>query len=181
MRYLLDTNVFDYINKNPESLSVFINIEDAEYFYTDIQLEKEFIGISPRKYDANCDLVKQPTDEDYNRGEQFKVIANQLNATIVPRYANFMKNHLKADGSAYLLPESGAQYEMVMKIKSLRPNKRKKAPFSQEYDAMIAASAIRNDCIFITNDQDLYCAVKEYFPDKVIYLEDLLKKKYDLN
>ena len=174
MKYLLDTNVFNYIFDHPDSLNYFLKIKDAEYFSVDIVFEKEFRGISPKKYDKHCNLIEQPSFNNLVKGEELKEIAKKLNVKIVPRYANFMLNHTKIDGSHYFLPSSGKQYEMVKAITSLHPVAREKHPFMQEYDAMIAASAIRNQCILITEDKDLAKVVRKYYPDNIILLNEFL-------
>lgn len=174
MKYLLDTNVFNYINKKPNSIDIFLGMKNAEFYTIDIILEKEFFGISPRNYDANCELIKEPEDADILRGNQLKEIADILRVKLVPRYASFMLNHTKADGSCFFPPEEGRQYEMTEEIRKLKPNKRKTRPFTQEYDAMVASAAIRNDCVLITEDGALADVVEKYYPENIVRLQDLV-------
>lgn len=172
--YMLDTVAYNKLNENAEWLSKAMQSLQYgfSYYKTDTQ-DWELNGFGANVYNENCEPVR------FNKNAKlpnYREIDEKLKVEYVSCGVNLMTYHTLLDGTAHLVDTDSLSGVMFEEIIALNPQKRKKRPFSQHYDAFIAEASIYNNCTLVTNDGDLLDIVNKYFPNKAITMHELINR-----
>ena len=106
----------------------------------------------------------------------FDEIMKRLKVKRVPSIGRLMPNHWSLDGTYRILDDKSDISEMAEDIFQWNEKKREKQPFFQHYDAMSAEAAIHNNCVLISDDDDLRFLVNKHFPQRAIQTCELVEK-----
>lgn len=177
--YMLDTSAYNKIAENQE---IFNAIKKSlkfgfKYYRTAIQ-EKELRGMGAKVYDENCVPTERYriTDEFKEKMKKFEIINLELGVKRASSIACGMRNHWILDGTYRLLEDNSKLSELCDEICMEKPSVRKKYPYAQMYDAMIAESAMHHNCYLISNDKKLRKTVNSKFSERAIDVFELIKR-----
>ena len=172
LKFMLDTAAYNKFFNNPKYLDLAaISLEYGFSYYKTEPQTWELKGFGAKVYDKECKPVY------YNRNAtlpDFDLIDSKLNVKYVSCAVNLMQYHTLLDGSAHFISEQSKSGKMFEEILKFDPKTRRKRPFAQHYDALIAESTIYNDCILVTNDANLINLVNKHFNNRAITIEILI-------
>lgn len=177
--YMLDTSTYNKIAENQEIFNVVKRSLKFgfKYYRTAIQ-EKELRGMGAKVYNEKCVPTERYkiTDEFKEKMKKFEIINLELGVKRASSIASGMLNHWILDGTYRLLEDNSKLSELYDEICKEKPNVRKKYPYAQMYDAMIAESAMYHHCYLISNDEKLRKTVNSKFFNRAIDVFELLKQ-----
>lgn len=165
LNYMLDTCALNSIADSKEHTKLIGNsiLYGYRYYKTDVQ-ERELNGVPDRTLEYEKADAWKLTD----RAKIAKTVLVEIKAERVSCVAAFLHNFFVLDGSMRLCPDEGTGpiANMMQEIHNQNIHHMR--------DAMIAESAIYNNCILVTADKRLYKKVKKYFPQNVINYYDFI-------
>lgn len=172
--YMLDTVAYNRLLENSELLDLVVkSLEYGYSYYKTSTQDFELHGLGAKVYDENCNPIHYKKNTVL---PNFHIVDEKLKVEYVSCGASLMKYHTLLDGSAYSIDADSLEGEMFQKILTLDPKTRKRRPFAQHHDALIAESAMHNNCTLVTNDGALKDTVNDYFPSRAITIIDLAEK-----
>jgi len=178
--YMLDTSAFNKLADKYSDLELFIRSKSFGFmYYKTANQDYELGGIGANVYDENCLPTYYKKSEALERKRPlFYEIQEKLEIKRVSSVASLMINHWILDGTYRIWDDHSVEGKLMQKILDFKQDskKRKKRPFSQNYDAMIAEAALYNDCILVTNDSDLRNMVNEDFLGRAIDYDELIRR-----
>ena len=168
--YMLDTVAYNRLLENSEWLDLAVtSLEYGYSYYKTSTQDFELHGLGAKVYDENCNPIHYKKDTVL---PNFQIVDEKLKVEYVSCGASLMKYHTLLDESAYPIDADTLEGKMFQKILTLDSKTRKKRPFAQHHDALIAESAMHNNCILITNDGALKDTVNDYFPNRAITITE---------
>lgn len=155
--FVLDTTAINKLAERPEDVELLKKAEAElayEFFVCRIQ-HGEVVGMkSDRSFRKNFSA----SDE---KSKQVRDIINALPARRIPCLAAFVQCGILLDGTSYLVDSHGKLYEVFKKVFNNDPENTE--------DAIIVESAIRHNCIVISNDRAMCKNTNAVFPGSAMW------------
>ena len=175
--YLLDTAAVNRFAEHRDWIDIAEkSLELGFHYYKTANQDYELAGHGARTYDIHGVSHIKITDSFKKKMLLFDEILKRLNIMRVSSIGSLMPNHWALDGTYRVLNKNSNIDLMAEEIFQFNEKKRVKNPFYQHYDAMSAEAAIYNNCILVSDDNDLISIVNKHFPKKAIKTCELIKE-----
>ena len=174
--YLLDTVAFNRLAEHRDWIDLAEKSHELGFhYYKTVNQDYELAGRGAKTYDTHGISHPKITDTFKQKMLIFDEIMKRLNIKRVSSIGSLMPNHWQLDGTYRILNDQSNIGIMTDEIFQWNEKKREKKPFFQHYDAMSAEAAIHNNCILISDDDDLRRLVNKHFPQRAIKTCELVE------
>lgn len=164
LNFMLDTSAINKLAERPEDLKlVTLAKEKLGYIYfRNLIQDREITGMKSDGTFYKMDPKMQ------NKSRLMKEIIETLPIVRIPYMATLMCNAWTLDGTCHLLEDKGKLNEVFKKV------------FNNNYDncedAVIIESAIRYNCVTISNDRAMCENTNAVFPGKALWYKRFIEE-----
>lgn len=168
-RYMLDTSALNRIMLSTgDEISVYRSKSFGyTYYFSEIQVDEVINNVQHSNPDIPSNLVER--DRVVFSLKMMKLII-KLESNYVGQIFTFRPYRCLLDGTFSILSEGK---EIAADIFKDILNENDKQHYN---DAMIAMTAIDNDCVLVTDDKRLFNKINKYLPNRAIKYDDFIKK-----
>ena len=162
--FVLDTTAINKLAERPEDVKL-LKMAGAELAYEFFVCRIQHGEVVGMKSDGSFHKYFSASDE---KSKQMRTIIDTLPARRIPCLAAFVQRGILLDGTSYLVDSHGKLYEVFENVFNNNPENIE--------DAIIVESAIRHNCIVISNDRAMCENTNAVFPGSAMWYTRFIKE-----